>query len=239
MKTLYIINSSLKNKKTSRRTHMKSRIRPAALLALMLLATALSLAGCASFGKGQSSKIVATLQSVKDDYNQAELQAEITEGALNELNVSADVDLKQAYDTFSESVDRMQAAGKPLIIHADAMYFRGESYFVESVKSGTACVYPRQIEPGDKQAAELGAYFNAISEEGWEVKRAFRAYQFDISQIQDYLSRNLTPKGIETITPIIDKAKVDGDSLKESLEQALAAVERAKTAKVQAAPKGS
>lgn len=212
---------------------MESGIRSAALLTAMFLATALYLAGCAT-PRNEQTKLPVTLQRAQQDYDQAIMRTEETEDTLNELTLAAEIDLKQAYDTFSRSADRMREAGKILVAHADAMHYRGAYYFVESGKSATACVYPRSGEPEDKGATELDSYFNAISEEGWEVKRAWRALQFDINQIQEYLFKYPTPKGIEAITFMIRKAKVDSDLLQASLEQALAALERAKTAKAQA-----
>lgn len=209
---------------------MKSRIRPAALLASMLMISTLSLTGCAMFGRGEP-RMTATLQSVQDDFNQAELEAEETQDALIELEYSDIADLKQAFEAFSESADNLLWTGEHLIIHADEMHFQGDSYLVESEVSATACVYPRLRRPEDKTVADLGPYFDAIADQSWDVKRAWRAYQFDISQIEYSLSANLTPVKVQAITTIFQKAKVDGVSLKESLEQALANIEAAKAAK--------
>ncbi|HBG05674.1 MAG: hypothetical protein A2075_18860 [Geobacteraceae bacterium GWC2_58_44] len=207
----------------------------------MLLAATLLLNGCAIFGKGgpfrggEPPRLVATLQSVQEDYEEAALETAGIEEALSELDVSDVLDLEQAYQAFSESAERIQETGKRLIVHADEMHFSGASYLVESGKSPTACVYPRLREPEDSIAAEYGAYFNAIADKSWQVKRALRAYQFDVSQIRNYLSTNLTLGGVEAMAPVIRKAQVDGDSLEESLRQALAAIELAKVAKARAA----
>lgn len=213
---------------------MESMMRHVALLVSMLIATALYLVGCATQGNEALTKLPVTLQRAQQDYDQAKKQTQETEDALNELSLAADVDLKQAYLTFSESAHRMQEVGKILVAHADAMHYRGAYYFVESGNSATACALPLAGEREDKGATELDSYLSAIAQEGWEVKRAFRTYQFDIGQIRDYLYSYPTPKGIEAITVMMRKARVDGDSLQEALDQALAALERAKTAQAQA-----
>jgi hypothetical protein len=217
---------------------MKFCRRTAILLASVVLATVVLLSGCATSSVGKAPNMVATLQSVKDDFNLMKLRTEATEDALIELSVSPDTDLKLAFGAFSNSVDQLQDAGKTMILHADAMHFEGQSYLVESEKSVTACVYPRLRVPGDRRPAELGEYFDAISEKSWEVKRAYRAYQFDVKQIQTELSYRLAPVNIGIISFMFDKAKVDSDSLLESLENALEAMEQAKTAKAQAVPQG-
>ena len=219
---------------------MNYRNFAAALIASMLIAAVVSLTGCASTkARMEQSKVAtATLQSVQDDYEDAALLVEETEHALRELELAPDMDLGQAYLMFTESVDNMRLAGEDLIVHADAMHLRGASYLVESEQSGTACAYPRSRQPVNQRVAELGVFFSAISEEGWEVKRALRAYQFDLDQIQSSLSGYLTRSDVDVMQPIVEKAKVDSFSLKESLEQALAAIERAKAAKTRAGQAG-
>ena len=204
--------------------------RHTSLLAAMLLAATVSLAGCSMFAKGEPAGATATLQGVQDDYTQAELQTEVTQEALEELNSSPDADLQQAYDTFRKSAATMLETGQRLVTHADETHFSGPSYFVASEKSETACLPARLPKLKGTQPAEIGSYFDAIAADAWEVKRAYRAFQFDLSQIQSYLSTELTPKSIDTMSLIFLKAKVDGDSLNYSLEQVLKALERAKTA---------
>ena len=213
---------------------MEARTRSAAhaaLLAVMLFAATASLAGCSVFANRQPAIVTTTLQSVQDDFTWAGLQIEVTQDALEELSSSTDADLKQAYYTFTKVAQDVQETGKRLIIHADEMHFQGPSYLVESEKSTKACVFPSLRKPGDLRTEEMGTYFDAIEEQAWEVKRAYRAFQFDLSQIQSYLSTNLTAKSVDTITPILSKAKVDADSLNYSLARALQAINTAKAAK--------
>jgi hypothetical protein len=208
------------------------------LLASLIVVTSLVAQGCATVGKGGSSAPVATLESVVDDYDFAQMQAQATQDALTELIVSPNADLQQAYRSFDENVGRMLEAGDKLAQHADAMHFRGPAYIVESEQSATACLYPRQEVPTDRRVAELGVYFNAIADEGWEVKRAYRDYQFDLTQIRCYLSASLNPARLDAMTPLLRKASHDGDSLQDALDTALDAMSRAKIAKAQT-PAGS
>jgi len=217
---------------------MKPKIGKIAWLASLLFATVISLNGCASVTIRQPVKTTATLQSVQDDYQLAKMQTEATNAALVELEVSPDPDLEQAYQTFSKSVERMQEIGERLVMHADAMQFTGAPYLVESEKTGAACVYPRLSTPENRRTAEIGDYFDPVAEKGWQVKRAYRAYQFDIGEIKNHLSGRLTPSGVQAIPQIMEKAKIDAESLQESLERAIAAIEGAKTAQAQEAAAG-
>ena len=210
---------------------MNLAIRPAALLSSMILAATLPLAGCAVFGKGEPANRTATLQRIQDDYRQAKRDTAAMAEVLNELTVSPALDLTQTFEDAAESVDRMQEIGKLLLAHADGMRFSAGSYLVESESSPTTCVFPRGQKPAGEPADEPGSYFDAISEQSWEVKRAYRAYQFDLRQIKSHLLHDVTPVSIDTIAPIFEKARVDGESLLYSLDRVLVAIERARAAK--------
>ena len=178
----------------------------------------------------QDERLVATVQSVQDDLKLALMQSEATEEALNELLVTDVADLEQAYQEFSIAVARMQDTGNRLVTHADELRYGGPSYLVESGQTPTACVFPRLRVPQDSKQAQLGEHFDAVAAEAWKVKRAYRAFQFDISQINEVLYQNLTPRTLDTLRNIINKARVDGDSLQEALTRAQAVLERAKLA---------
>jgi len=219
---------------------MKSPTRSLACLVTPLFAAAFLLAGCVSFGTGGTAGAgtSATLQSVDDDYHQALLQAAATEEALDGLVIATEPDLKQSFNFFTTNRDKMEQIGTRLVRHADGMFYRGTYYFVESGKSLEACAFPRTGRSDDQQSIDLGADFDAVSEMGGEVKRAFRAFQLDIEQIRDYLAANLTLSGVDSIDKILNKAKVDSDSLQDSLRQALAALQHAKTTLAQGQKKG-
>jgi hypothetical protein len=207
---------------------MKPYTSYVARLTCKVVCAALLLAGCASLKPGRAATDSATVQGVADDYRQAQLQTEATEAALEGLAISPDQDLKQAFDYFTANLNLMEQAGKRLTTHANGMFYRGTYYFVESGKSLEACAFPRSGRTDDLRTVDLGKDFYVISEAGGEIKRAFRAYQFDIEQIHDFLANDLTPIGVDAMEQMLRKAKVDSDSLQQTLRRAVAALEQAK-----------
>ena len=233
--TLYIINELRKN---NRRIDMK-RTLPTAMIVLVLVATALSFAGCAGNRFKLRTTMTASLQTVQGDLELAQLQTRETEAALNELVLSPEADLRQGYEAFSESADKMTGIGARLLQHADGIHYRGRAYLVEPETSATECRYPRLSSNAGTRTVELGDEYDPIDQRTRQVKRAFRALDFDLSMIRDHLSAHLTPKGVETMTVMIKKAQVDVESLDYALQQALVAVQDAKTAQTEAAPEGA
>lgn len=216
---------------------MGSRMtRNLAVAALLLSASAL-VQGCATVGaQGEPSRMVATVASVENDYRLAKLQLPVTDQSLNDLYVADVKDLEQAYGEFAENVARIERTGDRIVTHADQMHYGGASYLVEAGLTPNACLYPRRRIAEDTKSVEFGEYFYPVADEGWEVKRAYRAYQFDISQIRNILAANLTPGSVYGLSPVIRKAMVDARSLDESLSRVIRAIETARSAQAAAAP---
>lgn len=189
-----------------------------------------SLLSISTAGWAQEEGLVATVQSLQEDLKLAQLQSEATEEALQELALSDVADLWQAYLEFSTWVERMADTGGRLVAHADQLHYAGPSYLVESGQTPTACVFPRLRAPQDSKQAQLGEYFDSVAEETWSVKRAYRAFEFDITQIKGVFDKNLTPRSVDTLMQMIRKAQVDADSFQEALARAQSVLERAKVA---------
>jgi len=216
---------------------MKTGIWLTSLSVMALFATSLSIAGCK--GLNLRTTISSSLQTVQDDLEYAQLQVKDTEDALNDLIVAPDADLRQAYETFSERVDKLTGTGARLVRHADGIYYRDRSYFVEPEASANECQYPRLSNRAGTRPVELGEAFDPLAERSLQVKRALREYDFDVTQIRDQLSAHLTPRSVEAMNFIIRKAQADGESLDYALVQALFALQSAKTAQMEAAPVGA
>lgn len=194
-----------------------------------LISIALVCGGCASTGAKKAATESATVQGITDDYRQARQQAEATEEALTGLVIAPNPDLRQAFDFFTANATMMEDIGRRLIAHADGMFYRGTYYFVETDKSLEACAIPRIGKAGQLRSIDLGKDFDAVSETGGEVKRAYRAFQFDIKTVRDALGYNLTSAGLESVDLVLHKAQVDSDSLQTALNNALRALELAKS----------
>lgn len=218
---------------------MKKRVRLTFLLVLNLLMLAVfALHGCARTTLRFHVNNTSSLQAMEGDLDFAKSQVEGTDEALDELKVSPREDLKTAYSAFSESVEKMEMAGRRLVRHADGMREVGGDYLVASEMSATECRFPRLSETAGTQPLQLGDAFRPIYESSKTLRHVFRAYYFDVSTIREQLSRNLTPNGIESVEMLFRKAKVDSESLSMALNETRAAVRDAKKAQPTAAPVG-
>lgn len=209
---------------------MKPRARLTAISTTLLLAAITLLGGCATTGMQRSATTSSKMQTVQADVQQAVAQVDSTGASLLELIKPEQSDLKKAYDTYAANVAQMEAAGKQLDKHTDQMNASGKDYFTEWERQGNTYANPQIRELSEQRRAELSEIFAEIPRSSVGVKGTLHSYLTDIKEIQKYLSNDLTPKGIESITPVAQKAIQDGDNLKDALKPVLSALERVKAA---------
>jgi len=100
--------------------------------------------------------------------------------------------------------------------------------FTEWQVQGDTYTNPEIQALSEQRRSDLSAIFTEISDASIGVKGAFKAYMSDITEIRTYLSTDLTPKGIEAITPVTQKAGTDGDNLKQAVTPVLTAIGKAR-----------
>ncbi len=219
---------------------MRHRVQPADLLATLLLGVFILLGSCAMFAKDTGTKrtaVTTSMQTVENDIRESVLQVDATGASLEDLIKPGQVDVKLAFEKYSDNVVKMEKLGNQLTKHTDEMSVQRSEYFTEWEKRGDTYTNPQIRELSEQRRADLGKIFDEIPEARVGIKGALQAYLSDLKEIQNYLSNDLTPNGIGAITPIAQKAITDGDNLKEAVKPVLSALERARAEMLQGGTK--
>lgn len=209
---------------------MRQKTISCMLFASLFLATGLNLTGCATTGIERATKTTGTMQTVESEYRQVGMQVDATNASLHDLINPGQTDLKRAFDRYETNVARMEKLGKELDEDSADMRAKGQSYFSEWEKQDATYANPEIKQLSEERRRELREAFARIPEASLGVKQSLNSYLADIRDIRKYLSNDLTPKGVEAITPVAEKAMQDGENLKTSIAPVLAAIERARTA---------
>lgn len=203
---------------------MKLGTQTAFFFAAMILGVIISLSGCAKTGMDLSAKTNNTMESMEKDYKNALAQIDTTKASLEALVKPGQRNAQRAFKKYSADVDKMESLGNRLLDHGDKMRAEGKEYFAEWEKQGDTYTNPDIQALSEQRRADLSDYFVNISEANVGIRGAFKAYMSDIREIQTYLSNDLTPKGVESITPIAQKAVSDGNDLKKAVAPVLDAI---------------
>lgn len=204
---------------------MKPRLNLAVHSICLILGALLSLTGCATTGNQRSANTRATIKEVEQDYARASEQVDVTKGSLEGIIEPSQPDIKKAFDRYSDNVNKMGNLEKRLNEQGEHMRVQQKDYFEEWRMQGNSYTNPQIQALSEQRRADLSAVFAKIAEASVGVKGALKAYMSDLRQIRTYLSTDYTPKGVDSITPTIQQAMVDGDNLKEAIKPVLSAMD--------------
>ena len=207
---------------------MKLENRSLAFFTMLLLGTAAFLNGCATTGMDRSVKTSNSIEEVDSDIKKISIQIDVTATALDSLVKAGQPDLKKSFGAYSDAVANLESQGKLVIKHIEEMKLRSTKYFAEWEKQADAYTNPRIRELSEERRKKLEEMYAQVPTAGSGIKLSYLAYLTDLKEIQKYLSNDLTPKGIEAVTPVADKTVQDLDSLRASLKPVITALEEIK-----------
>lgn len=199
------------------------------LLLTVFTITLFSLVSCSSTGMQRSNEATTTMQTMDSDIKLVVVQLDATGASLDELTNPIQSDVKKAFNLFSNNVVKIEDMEKSFAKHSNEMKARGKDYFEEWQKEDDQYKNSKIQDLSEQRRLELDETYSMIAQNSLGVEEAFKTYVSDVKEIQNYLSNDLTTKGIESIAPISKKVINDGDNLKNAIKNVQTAIERART----------
>ena len=207
---------------------MKLTCRSLAFFTMVILGTASFMGGCATTGMDRSVKTSNSIREVDVEIRKLSAQIDATGASLDSLVAPANPDLKKSFDSYTDNVSKLEKVGQREMKRMDEMKAQSKEYFSEWEKQGSAYTSPEIRELSDERRNTLAAIYARVPEAATGVRGAYFDYLKDLKEIQIYLSNDLTPKGITSITPVANKSIQDRIALKESLKPVLVALDEIK-----------
>lgn len=204
---------------------MKYRYHSFALFAALLLGTSMLLGGCATTGMDRSVKTSNSIKEVDTEIRKMVVQVDATGASLDALVQPGQTDLKKSFDKYTDEVARLDNEGQRLLKRIEEMKDRKNEYFAEWEKQGDTFVNPEIRSLSEERRTRLMETYAQVPAASVGIKGAYHSYLADLKEIQQYLSNDLTPKGIEGITPVARKSVQDREALKSSMNPLLAALD--------------
>jgi chromosome segregation ATPase len=204
---------------------MNIKSRTLAFFAMLLLGTAAFLGGCATTGMDRSVKASNSIKEVDSEIRKMSVQIDATAASLYTLVNTGKPDLKKSFDSYTDNLAKLDKEGNKVLKRLDEMRSKNKEYFEEWEKEGDAFTNPEIRELSTERRNRLAEIYARVPAAGAGLKGSYHAYLTDLKEIQKFLSTDLTPKGIEAITPVANKSVQDLDSLKISLQPVIAALD--------------
>jgi hypothetical protein len=207
---------------------MKNRIRSLAILTISLLAAAAFLGGCAKTGMQRSVKASNSIEQVDSEMRKMVAQIDTTAASLDAVVSPGQPDLKKTFSTYSANVVDLEKTGNNVLKYMAEMKVNTKEYFAEWQKEGDTYTNPRLRELSEERRNKLADIYAQVPAANEGVKDSYLAYITDLKEIQMYLSNDLTPNGVASVTPIAQKSVRDLDKLKASLRPVIYALDEIK-----------
>ena len=200
--------------------------RAATVVAMLVLSAALVLSGCATAANGAGGSAVAseTMESVETDIRLVVININTAGQNLAALINPNQTDRVSAFAAYSASVDALTASSAVYTERSERMGAEGRDYFDEWRVQGTTYVNPRIRALSEQRRAELAAVYAEIAEESVGVQGSLTFHVTTLEEIRTYFTTDLTPRGIEVMTPLALDAIADGHALAISFEEVLGSI---------------
>lgn len=192
---------------------------------MFLLGTVSFLGGCATTGMDRSIKTSNSIRDVDSEIRKMMVQIDLTAASLDALVSPGVTDLKKPFDNYSDNVAKLESEGDRVLKRLDEMKANSKEYFGEWEKQGDTFTNADIRELSEERRIKLAAIYAQVPAAGTGIKGSYHAYLTDLKEIRKYLSNDLTPRGIEGITPVANKSVQDLDSLKSSLRPVITALD--------------
>ncbi len=199
------------------------------LLAILFVALTFTVAACSSTGIQRSEDLQSSLETVDNDIKLIVVQIDAIGASLDQLTRPGQSDVRSAFDVYSENVSKIEDMEENFSKNANKMTTDGETYFDNWDQNGDTYDNVELQRSSDERRAELGRTYDRIGQNSQGVKEAFKVYVSDVTEIEEYLSNDLTTRGIESIESLSNQTVRNGNQLKRELENLQSAIEAARS----------
>ncbi|MDT3739451.1 MAG: hypothetical protein RO257_08130 [Candidatus Kapabacteria bacterium] len=192
---------------------MKFTKRKVAWIFYLLSFAAISLIKFRKSGRQRAEKAENTMHNVIEDIKELFPVLEAANISLDKLTRSEQIDAVEAFDIYSDCIAVINKIEVDFNKHTSKMKDSTKTYFEEWQKE-IKKYKNRQIQILSFQRwVELDDIYRLIAQNSIGIYDSLKNYVINASEIQNYLSNDLTPKGIETLAPLSKKVVNDGGEL--------------------------
>jgi len=187
------------------------------------------LGGCASSsgsGPQKASGIEKSLDKAKADMGKAKDLVSETSAALNDILTDPQRDLKPQFKTFAGSLGKLHAVSQKMRDKATAIETQLDKY-LESRREQVGTIQDVALrDTALNRIAQCNESFKRLSAVLTQAKDTLSPYVANLSDIQKFLSADLTPGGLKAISGLANTAARSQKGVQDQLDAVVAEFDR-------------
>jgi chromosome segregation ATPase len=184
------------------------------------------LAGCAAeTGVDRAGKASASMTEFSNNIKGGQKQVDAVVVAMNGLTAAKD-DLKPAFDKYLAELDRTESYAANLRADADEVKEKGRAYF-KKWEEELAQIKDEELRNKAKaRAEERSKEYSQIEVVIGTAKGKWASLSTALKDVKQYLSNDLTQKGVSSLSGTFTKANLDATDLKKALAEIATVVDK-------------
>lgn len=198
-------------------------------LATLVAAGFLGLLGCASTSNQGSERVTSMMEAVDTDISQVAEQLEAVSTSLQELFRADQSSIEEAFKTYTSNVSSLQRSGNRLIEDVENLNERSNEYFARWQEQERDFSNQEIRRVSEQRRSEVNAIYEDLERSNQGLDEAIVAFMNDSRELQEYLSNDLTPKGLEAISSLVPDLTDNSESIQRNLSQMQSAIQRVGT----------
>ncbi len=179
-------------------------------LGVVIVASMAVAGGCAS--KPTAKSTVESMSTVGNETAKAKDSIDSAVKALETLTASKADEVKANLASYSAAVAALDSQAKVVKTNADLMKSEGDGFFKDW--TGSAEVTP-------ERQAQLTAAYGKIKTEMAAARDAFTPFLASLKDVQSYVALDPTLKALDSISPLVSKARDNSAAVKSQLDAVL------------------
>jgi DUF2959 family protein len=205
--------------KVHNRPTAETLIRFSSFACLMLV-----LVGCASPGYKKSNAAAVSLQDAAAEVQAESRSLDLTMGALRDLVNDPAGDLRQPYQHFSSSLNRLEATARKTDSSGRRMAERSSAYLAAWDKEAETIEYQHVRDLSQSRKSEVANRFDAVQRRYQESQAAVQPLIDYLEDIRKALGSDLTSAGIESLKSVAQNADANAAKVQIALAALTAAL---------------
>ena len=199
-----------------------------ALVTTVVLALII-LIGCATTYK-EGDQTVAGIQNVEKEARVIRAQVDATVAALNDMFNNQEGGLKMQFETYSKSIDDMEAQAKRLEKRVDAMKSKKAAY-LQQWENQMATIQSEAVrQTAEQRRQSVEQMFTNVQREMDAAGEAFRSFMSKLNDIRTAMNMDLNRNGLNAMRPIADQARADAKVVNTRIDAAISELSQAAAA---------
>lgn len=186
-----------------------------ATMAMLLLGTCIP--SVAAQAQKKAEKSIESMRKTREEIDKAKAQKDKTMAALNQLTGQTQGDLKKPFKNFSDELKKLDKSADKVRKLATDMRAKNQDFFKVWEQELTKIQNPELQQKAGERRMQAMKHFEDLSPAFQSTRESFVSLMAGLEDIRNYLSLDLSPTGIQTISDMVKEAQGHNQAVDEGI----------------------